>query len=43
MIRELLQALSDTCFDLLFHRTFLFVLSKGSAMNHILPNPYANA
>lgn len=43
VIRELLQALSDTCFDLLFHCTFLFVLSKGSARNHILPNAYANA
>lgn len=37
------KAWSDTCSDLLFHSTFLFVLSKGFAMNHILPNPYANA
>lgn len=40
---ELLQALSDTCSDLLFRCTFLSVLSKGSAMNHSLTHPCANA
>lgn len=40
---ELLQALSDTCSDLLFRCAFLSVLSKGSAMNHSLTHPCANA